>query len=82
MRDLVQHVVWEEEWMVPLLEGKTVAEVGDQLDGDRLGDDPVAAARSSSAAALASCDELLPANPTVPSRCWPLCHASTAPAPR
>lgn len=73
VRNLVNHVVWEEEWMVPLLEGSTVAEVGDRLDGDRLGDDPVAAARASSAAALAASDELLPANPTV--------HLSYADAP-
>src|SRR5690349_19284033 len=73
VHQLVNHVVWEEEWMVPLLEGSTVAEVGDRLDGDRLGDDPVAAARASSAAALAASDELLPANPTV--------HLSYADAP-
>ena len=65
VRDLVNHVVWEEEWMVPLLEGSTVAEVGDRLDGDRLGSDPIASARASSAAALAACDSLLPDNPTV-----------------
>ncbi len=65
VRDLVNHVVYEELWMVPLLEGKTIADVGDQFDGDVLGDDPVASARSASAAALASADELLPQNPTV-----------------
>jgi uncharacterized protein (TIGR03086 family) len=65
VRDLVNHVVYEELWMVPLLEGKTIADVGDQFDGDVLGDDPLASARSASAAALASADELLPDNPTV-----------------
>ena len=65
VRDLVHHVVWEELWMVPLLEGQIVAEVGDRLDGDVLGEDPVASARASSAAALAACDALLPSNPTV-----------------
>ena len=73
VRDLVHHVVWEELWMVPLLEGATVAEVGDRLDGDVLGDDPVASARAAAAAALASCDEILPSNPTV--------HLSYADAP-
>jgi uncharacterized protein (TIGR03086 family) len=44
VRTLVNHVVGEERWTVPLMEGRTIAEVGDSLDGDLLGDDPVAAA--------------------------------------
>ena len=44
VRMLVNHVVGEERWTVPLMEGKTIADVGDSLDGDLLGDDPVAAA--------------------------------------
>jgi uncharacterized protein (TIGR03086 family) len=52
VRDLTNHVVAEELWMVPLLQGSTIAEVGDRFDGDVLGDDPVSAARSASAAAL------------------------------
>lgn len=47
VRDLVNHLVSENEWIPPLMEGKTIAEVGDQFDGDVLGDDP--AARSSAA---------------------------------
>ena len=43
VRALVNHVVGEERWTVPLMEGKTIADVGDSLDGDLLGDDPVAA---------------------------------------
>lgn len=65
VRDLVNHVVGEELWMVPLLEGATVDEVGDRFDGDVLGDDPAATARTASAAALARADELLPASPKV-----------------
>jgi uncharacterized protein (TIGR03086 family) len=65
VRDLVNHVVGEELWMVPLLEGATIADVGDRLDGDVLGEDPIATARSASAAALACSEELLPANPKV-----------------
>jgi hypothetical protein len=45
-------VVGEELWMVPLLQGATIADVGDRFDGDVLGDDPVSTARSASAAAL------------------------------
>jgi uncharacterized protein (TIGR03083 family) len=43
VRDLVNHVVGENLWTVPLLDGATIAEVGDIYDGDVLGDDPVAA---------------------------------------
>ena len=61
VRDLVNHVVGEELWMVPLLQGATIADVGDQFDGDVLGDDPAATARSASAAALDVAGQLLPA---------------------
>ncbi|MDQ3147650.1 MAG: TIGR03086 family metal-binding protein, partial [Actinomycetota bacterium] len=39
VRALVQHVVGENRWTPPLLEGATLAEVGDRFDGDLLGDD-------------------------------------------
>jgi uncharacterized protein (TIGR03086 family) len=42
VRTLVNHVVGELLWVPPLLEGKTIAEVGDRFDGDILGDDPLA----------------------------------------
>ncbi len=42
VRTLVNHVVNELLWMPPLLEGKTIAEVGDRFDGDVLGSDPLA----------------------------------------
>jgi uncharacterized protein (TIGR03086 family) len=54
VRVLVNHVTVEQLWVPPLLEGKTIADIGDALDGDQLGDDPVAtwqrAARDSRAA--------------------------------
>ena len=53
VRTLVNHLVGEQLWAVPLFEGKTIAEVGDQFDGDLLGDDPKAAWASSSAEAAA-----------------------------
>ena len=37
---LVNHLVSENLWMPPLLGGRTIADVGDSLDGDLLGDDP------------------------------------------
>ena len=40
---LVNHVVGEHRWVVPLMAGQTVADVGSDLDGDLLGDDPMAA---------------------------------------
>ncbi len=43
VRALVNHVVGELLWAPPLLAGKTIAQVGDQFDGDVLGDDPKAA---------------------------------------
>ncbi len=41
VRTLVNHVVGEDAWTVPLVRGATIAEVGDSLDGDLLGDAPV-----------------------------------------
>ena len=41
VRDLVNHLVNEDRWTVPLLAGSTIEEVGDKFDGDLLGDDPL-----------------------------------------
>jgi uncharacterized protein (TIGR03086 family) len=43
VRALVGHVVDENRWAPPLLAGRTIADVGDELSGDPLGDDPRAA---------------------------------------
>ena len=43
VRALVNHVVGEHRWVEPLMAGKTIADVGGELDGDLLGDDPTAA---------------------------------------
>lgn len=40
VRDLVNHVAYEDRWTPPLLGGSTIAEIGDRFDGDLLGDDP------------------------------------------
>jgi uncharacterized protein (TIGR03086 family) len=58
VRDLVNHVVGEDLWTPPLLAGSTVAEVGDQFDGDVLGTDPKTAwaAASSQAVRAAQAD--------------------------
>jgi uncharacterized protein (TIGR03086 family) len=42
VRMLVNHVTVEQLWVPPLVGGSTVANVGSRLDGDQLGQDPVA----------------------------------------
>lgn len=54
VRALTNHVVGELLWMPPLLEGQTIAEVGDRFDGDVLGDDAVRTCREAAALALAA----------------------------
>jgi len=41
VRTLVNHVAVEQLWVPPLAGGSTVADVGDRLDGDQLGADPI-----------------------------------------
>src|SRR5262249_42513143 len=53
-RDLVNHLVYEDLWAPPLFAGSTIAEIGDQFEGDVLGDDPQQAwARASEQTAAA-----------------------------
>lgn len=54
VRALVNHVLNENLWAPPLLEGMTIAEVGDRFDGDQLGDDPLAAWAEASSASVAA----------------------------
>ena len=61
VRLLVNHVVSEDRWTKPLVEGKTIAEVGDAFDGDLLGADPKASALAAADEALAAVAERLPA---------------------
>jgi uncharacterized protein (TIGR03086 family) len=61
VRALVNHVVGEDRWTRPLVEGMTIAEVGDALDGDLLGEDPKVAARAAADEALTAVAETLPA---------------------
>ncbi|MGH3450002.1 MAG: TIGR03086 family metal-binding protein [Haloechinothrix sp.] len=42
VRDLVNHLVYEQLWAPELLHGATLEEVGDRFDGDVLGEDPAA----------------------------------------
>lgn len=43
VRDLVNHLTSEARWTPPLLAGRTLEEVGEEFDGDLLGEDPVRA---------------------------------------
>ena len=65
VRDLVNHVVAEDLWTAPLLQGSTIEEVGDRFDGDLLGDDPVARAGAAAAVAVAAVADRLPRGGTV-----------------
>src|SRR3954452_19746150 len=55
VRALVNHVVGEELWIPPLVEGQTIEQVGDRLDGDVLGADPL---RTADAAAQDGADAM------------------------
>jgi uncharacterized protein (TIGR03086 family) len=54
VRALVNHIVYEQRWSVPLLAGATIAEVGDRFEGDLLGSDPPASVRAAADEALAA----------------------------
>jgi uncharacterized protein (TIGR03086 family) len=56
VRDLVNHLVNEDKWATPMLESKTIEEVGDAFDGDLLGDSPVAVWESAAGEARAAVD--------------------------
>jgi uncharacterized protein (TIGR03086 family) len=54
IRALVNHVVAGNFWAAELAAGRTIAEVGDRLDGDVLGEDPLTAYDASAAAAASA----------------------------
>lgn len=56
VRSLVNHVGGEWLWVGELMSGKTIAEVGNSLDGDVLGDDPVGTVGRGQATAVAAFD--------------------------
>ena len=57
VRALVNHVLNENQWVPPLLEGLTIAEVGDRFEGDQLGADPYSAWTDVAVAAVAACQD-------------------------
>lgn len=60
VRDLTNHVVGEDLWTTPLVQGTTIEEVGDRFDGDLLGEDPVRSALAAAAEATRSVAEAVP----------------------
>lgn len=61
VRALVNHVVGEDRWTKPLVDGRTIADVGDAFDGDLLGEDPKPLAMAAADEALTAVAERLPA---------------------
>ena len=57
VRALLNHIVSGNLWAVELTAGQTIDEVGDRLDGDMLGDDPLGAYDASAQAAAAAFEE-------------------------
>lgn len=56
VRALVNHLTYECLWVPELLEGKTIAEVGDRYEGDQLGSDPRGAWEAAKDAAVEAVD--------------------------
>jgi uncharacterized protein (TIGR03086 family) len=54
VRDVVNHITAENLWAEPLMDGRTVAEVGDRFDGDVLGSDPQSAWEQAAKSAVAA----------------------------
>jgi uncharacterized protein (TIGR03086 family) len=55
--DLVNHIIYENKWVPPLLEGKTIKDVGNQFEGDLLGNDPKGAWNQASKEAIGAVEE-------------------------
>jgi uncharacterized protein (TIGR03086 family) len=51
VRALLNHVVSGNLWVAPLVEGQTIEQVGDRLEGDQVGDNPLASYEASAASA-------------------------------
>ena len=65
VRDLVNHVCGEDLWTGPLVDGRTIAEVGDRFDGDMLGRDPIPVALTAATEATRAVARTLPQGGTV-----------------
>lgn len=61
VRELVNHLVGEDRWTPPILQGRTIEEIGGRFEGDLLGDDPAAVAREAGEEACAAVADAVPA---------------------
>jgi uncharacterized protein (TIGR03086 family) len=52
--ELLSHIVYGNRWVPPLVSGQSIEEVGDRLEGDQLGNDPLAAYDASAEPAAAA----------------------------
>jgi uncharacterized protein (TIGR03086 family) len=57
VRDVVNHLTYEQLWAPDVLGGRTIEEVGDRYDGDVVGSDPAGAFGAALDGALAAVDE-------------------------
>ena len=60
VRDLTEHVTYEDLWTIPLMKGVSIEEVGNRYDGDVLGDDPIGSALAAARAAISTVATELP----------------------
>jgi len=58
VRDLVVHVADEQLWVPPLLAGRTIEDIGDEIPADPLGDFPKASVQDAAAGMLAALEDL------------------------
>jgi len=65
VRELVNHVTYENKWAVPLFAGSSIADVGDQFEGDLLGDDPAATSLAAAGDAVSAAAARIPQGGTV-----------------
>ncbi|GAA1950913.1 hypothetical protein GCM10009798_07810 [Nocardioides panacihumi] len=65
VRDLTNHVTYEDLWTVPLMSGSTIDQVGDRFEGDVLGADPIGSTLTAARAAIAAVAGELPREGTV-----------------
>jgi uncharacterized protein (TIGR03086 family) len=68
VKDIANHIIGENLWAAELLKGKTISDVGNDLDGDLAGNDPAGAYRASARAAAAAS--------TAPGAMTATCHLS------
>lgn len=65
VKDLINHIIYEDLWIPELMEGKTLAEVGDKYEGDVVGEDFLKSWSDASEKALDTVESLKDVNQVV-----------------